>query len=119
MGAGLVAAVVGSENLRWLFVIDAVSCLSCALIVYLAVPADPPRAKGKHRDPVRGPSPWRDPALLAMTASTLTLVLARPLQRVSLSDQQAFAIGFLLMAAAWPDTPWRTHWVRSSHRPSH
>jgi uncharacterized membrane protein (UPF0136 family) len=36
---------------------------------------------------------------LVMAASTLTLVLARPLQRVSLSDQQAFVIGFLLMAA--------------------
>jgi MFS family permease len=135
MGAGLVAAAVGSENLRWLFVVDASSCLGCALIVCLAVPADPPRAKGKRRATVRGPSPWRDPALLAMTASgtvfaliymvilvalplslaaegsnpasaglvmaasTLTLVLARPLQRVSLSDQKAFAIGFLLMAA--------------------
>jgi MFS family permease len=135
MGAGLVAAAVGSENLRWLFVVDAASCLGCALIVYLAVPADSPPPKGDRRIQVRGSSPWRDPALLAMTASgtvfaliymgilvalplslaaegrnpasaglvmaasTLTLVLARPLQRVSLSDPKAFAIGFLLMAA--------------------
>jgi MFS family permease len=129
MGAGLVAAVVGSANLRWLFVIDAATCVCCALIIRRAVPADPPG--GRHEKvPVRGPSPWRDPALLAMTASgtvfaliymvilialplslgadgsnpasaglvmaisTLTVVLGRPLLRVSLSDPRAFAIGF-------------------------
>jgi MFS family permease len=135
LGAGLVAAVVGSANLRWLFVVDAATCLCCALIVYRALPADPPRAKDVRGAAVRGPSPWRDPALLAMTASgtvfaliymvilvalplslsadgsnpasaglvmavsTLALVVGRPLQRVSLSDQKAFAIGFFLMGA--------------------
>ena len=75
MGAGLVAAAVGSENLRWLFVVDAASCLGCALIVYLAVPADSPPPKGDRRIQVRGSSPWRDPALLAMTASGTVFAL--------------------------------------------
>jgi len=74
MGAGLVAAVVGSANLRWLFVIDAATCVCCALIIHRAVPADPPG--GHHENaPVRGPSPWRDPALLAMTATGTVFAL--------------------------------------------
>src|SRR5258708_26602730 len=39
MGAGLIADAVGNSGLRWLFVIDAASCLACALIVRLALPA--------------------------------------------------------------------------------
>jgi MFS family permease len=147
MGAGLIADAVGSSNLRWLFVIDAASCLACALIVRVALPADhpsPPRAEaapeagapGCNGAP-RAPSPWRDTRLLSMTAagtmfalaymvmlvalplslsadglnpasaglvmaaSTLTLVLGRPVFRArplaSLSDGKAFAAGFCLM----------------------
>jgi hypothetical protein len=78
MGAGLIAAAVGRSGLRWLFVVDAASCLGSALIVYRWLPADrraaPRAARGpRHGDPrdsrARGASPWRDPALLAMTAA--------------------------------------------------
>jgi MFS family permease len=78
MGAGLIAAAVGRSSLRWLFVVDAASCLGCALIVNLGLPADrrvsPLAAGGSgHGDAAdrlaRGASPWRDPALLAMTAA--------------------------------------------------
>ena len=71
LGAGLVAAVVGRSGLRWLFVVDAASCLACALIVRLALPADQSRTVDREDRTVNVDtvSPWRDRALLAMTAS--------------------------------------------------
>ena len=92
-GAGLVAAAVGRSNLRWLFVADAATCLACALIVRLALPADHrpgsraptrPRAAGGGRHPARGSSPWRDRALLAMTAAGTVFALIYMLMLVSL-----------------------------------
>lgn len=38
MGAGLLAALLGHWDLRWLFVADAASCLACALLIRLALP---------------------------------------------------------------------------------
>jgi MFS family permease len=148
MGAGLVADTVGRSNLRLLFVVDAATCLACALIVCAGIPADRrarPAAAGGRQDArprgnaARGASPWRDPALLAMTAagtafatvymlmlialplslaadgldpasaglltaaSTLTLVLGRPLLRArplaGLSHPMAMALGFTLLGA--------------------
>lgn len=64
-GAGLIAAAVGRWDLRWLFVIDAVSCLACAVVVRRVLPLDEPRRGGTDRG---GPSPWRDRALLALLA---------------------------------------------------
>jgi MFS family permease len=92
-GAGLVAAAVGRSNLRWLFAADAATCLACALIVRLALPADHqpgsrapkrPRADGGGRLPALGSSPWRDPALLAMTAAGTVFALIYMLMLVSL-----------------------------------
>jgi MFS family permease len=97
MGAGLVADIVGSSGLRWLFVADAVSCLACAAIVYLGLPADrrAPRPAAPH--PATGPaaarsreartreaSPWRDPALLALTAAGTVFALIYMLTLVAL-----------------------------------
>ena len=67
MGAGLVAAIVGRANLRWLFVVDAATCLVCALIIRLALPVDQPTESARIADSKF--SPWRDSVLLAMTAS--------------------------------------------------
>lgn len=87
-GAGLVAAAVGQSSLRWLFVVDAASCLACALIVYLALPggrAEPGPAPRAHRGPAgRQPSPWRDRALLAMTAAGTMFALIYMLMLVGL-----------------------------------
>ena len=92
-GAGLVAAAVGQSSLRWLFVVDAASCLACALIVYRGLPggrADPVRADpgpstradgGPARCP---PSPWRDRSLLAMTAAGTAFALIYMLMLVAL-----------------------------------
>lgn len=62
--AGLLATALGSVDLRLLFVSDAVTCLTCAAVVGLALPTSPRRTS---REPVAG-SPWRDPRLLAMLA---------------------------------------------------
>jgi len=83
MGAGLVADVVGRTNLRWLFVVDAASCLACALIIRLALPADQPAAAtSTTAEP--GFKPWRDKALLAMTAADTVFALVYMLMLVSL-----------------------------------
>ncbi|WP_017237583.1 MFS transporter [Streptomyces sp. SS] len=76
-GAGLVAAALGRWDLRWLFVVDAVTCLLCALILRIALPADhaDPSGEGapsgdagraEQAEPVH---PWRDRALRAMFLS--------------------------------------------------
>ncbi len=102
MGAGLVADIVGRSGLRWLFVVDAASCLACAAIVYLGLPADrkagspalphPATGPAAVRPPDAGPpdartrqaSPWRDPALLALTAAGTVFALIYVLTLVAL-----------------------------------
>ena len=107
-GAGLVAAAVGQSSLRWLFVVDAASCLACALIVDRWLPggrADPDRADPARADLARAdlaradpgpstradggaarcqPSPWRDRSLLAMTAAGTVFALIYMLLLVAL-----------------------------------
>ncbi|MEU8761464.1 MFS transporter [Streptomyces sp. NPDC048659] len=66
-GAGLIAAAVGRWDLRWLFVVDAVTCLACALALRLVLPADRPRRQAEDRAAGGVPvHPWRDRALWAM-----------------------------------------------------
>ncbi|HSZ99545.1 MAG TPA: MFS transporter [Streptosporangiaceae bacterium] len=92
MGAGLIADAVGHSGLRWLFVLDAASCLACALIVRLALPAGDrrPASKPQPTSPDEGPavdvgvSPWRDPRLLAMTAAGTVFALVYMLILVGL-----------------------------------
>ena len=87
-GAGLIAAGLGRWDLRLLFVVDALTCLVCALVLQLVLPADHLRRKasvapGRHRD---GASPWRDRALCAMFGAgtvfalvTMQTMIALPL----------------------------------------
>jgi predicted MFS family arabinose efflux permease len=63
--AGLLAAVLAGVGLRWLFVLDAATCLACALVVRFALPAGRPTQDAA----VGGPSPWRDPRLRVMLAA--------------------------------------------------
>ncbi|MET8751471.1 MFS transporter [Streptomyces sp. NPDC004667] len=99
-GAGLIAAGLGRWDLRWLFVVDALTCLACALTLRLALPADGPRgpyaargdgtgggAGGDGTGDGGGPvQPWRDRGLWAMFTSgtafalvSLQIVMALPL----------------------------------------
>ena len=57
MGAGLIAGTVGRSGLRWLFVVDAASCLACALIVRLALPAGDREPTSEPRSPGSGGGP--------------------------------------------------------------
>jgi MFS family permease len=76
LGAGLIADAVGRSSLRWLFVVDAASCLACALIIRLALPAgDRRQASGPRSANPAVSSPWRDPGLLAMTAAGTVFAL--------------------------------------------
>lgn len=67
IGAGLLAALLGRWDLRWLFVADAVSCLLCAALVRLTVPPGGVAARTDGPPPVPV-SPWRDRRLLVMLA---------------------------------------------------
>jgi MFS family permease len=66
MVAGLLASGLGRWDLRWLFVADAVTCLACALMVRLALPADrrPPLARADAA--AAGANPWRDSGLVGL-----------------------------------------------------
>jgi MFS family permease len=83
MGAGVVADVVGRADLRWLFVVDAASCLACALIIRIALPSDQASEEAAV-DSGSGLRPWRDRALLAMTAAGTVFALVYMLMLVSL-----------------------------------
>jgi dipeptide/tripeptide permease len=92
MGAGLIADIVGHSGLRWLFVVDAASCLACALIVRLALPAGGPqpardlRSGGSYDGTAfrTAGSPWRDPALLAMLGAGTVFALVYMLILIAL-----------------------------------
>ncbi|TDW91610.1 MFS transporter [Kribbella sp. VKM Ac-2566] len=62
--AGLLAAAISNVDLRWLFVADAITCLSCAALVALALPADVRR----ERPTDRPAAVWRDRRLLLLLA---------------------------------------------------
>ncbi|MGZ0151764.1 MFS transporter [Kribbella sp. WER1] len=69
--AGLLAAAISHWDLRWLFVADAFTCLSCAALVALALPADVRRDPAADRQAVGDQlqrSPWRDGRLLLLLA---------------------------------------------------
>jgi MFS family permease len=63
--AGLLAAAISHWDLRWLFVADAITCLSCAALVALALPADVRREHATDRPA----AVWRDRRLLLLLAS--------------------------------------------------
>jgi predicted MFS family arabinose efflux permease len=69
MGAGLVAAGLGRWDLRWLFVVDALTCLLCALAMHLVLPADHRVTAVAVPEQVAAVAPWRDRALLLMLAT--------------------------------------------------
>jgi len=96
VGAGLLAAWIGGLDLRWLFVIDAASCLACAV----AVPRIPRRPR-LPRPPVQ-----TDRRLLAMLATGtvfaivyLQATVALPLT-LATRGQPAGHLGLLLSVAA-------------------
>ena len=88
VAAGLLAAAVGAVDLRLLFVLDAVTCLACAVLLRVALPSGRP-ARGRDTGPgpdvaqgqdagqrsdagpgvaQGGTNPWRDRRLMALLA---------------------------------------------------
>ncbi|MEU9145528.1 MFS transporter [Streptomyces sp. NPDC048349] len=115
-GAGLIAAALGRWDLRWLFVVDALTCLVCALTLRLVLPADhrrrPAVRPGRADEPADrgGPGdrvrPWRDRALVAMFASgtvfalvSMQITMALPLTLARRGLEPADA-GLLFTASA-------------------
>lgn len=109
MGAGLVADVVGRSNLRWLFVVDAASCLACALIVRCSLERDAATSHGNGAPQPSGgsgiASPWRDRALLVVTAGGtvfasiyMLIIVALPLSLAGYGLNPASA-GLLMTAS--------------------
>ncbi|AUG82045.1 MFS transporter [Kitasatospora sp. MMS16-BH015] len=82
MGAGLLAALLGGADLRWLFAADAVSCLACALLLRLALPRDRPRHT--HSQLPTTIRPLRDRALLTVLATGTAYALINQQTAVSL-----------------------------------
>lgn len=107
LGAGLIAAAVGRWDLRWLFVVDALTCLACAAALHLVLPADGPAV----RVPVlarggSGGGVWRDRAMLAMLGCGtlfalvyMQVVMAVPLALVARGFEAADA-GLVLAVSA-------------------
>lgn len=100
--AGLLAAAVSNLDLRWLFVADAMTCLACAVLVALALPADAPRGRIQSTKA----AVWRDRRLLLLLASGtvfatlyMQLVIGIPL---TLLDQglPESGTGFVLAVSA-------------------
>jgi MFS family permease len=52
--AGLLAATISHVDLRWLFVADAVTCLTCAALVALALPTSARSGGGEMRESATG-----------------------------------------------------------------
>ncbi|MGW9130080.1 MFS transporter [Streptomyces sp. NPDC055681] len=105
MGAGLLAAGLGRWDLRWLFVVDALTCLLCALTVHLVLPADHLAATATTEQSVTV-APWRDRSLLVMLAAGtlfavvyLQIMIALPLS-LELRGLQPADAGLLFTTSA-------------------
>ncbi|MEV7420645.1 MFS transporter [Streptomyces sp. NPDC089919] len=113
-GAGLLAALLGRWDLRWLFVADALTCLLCALTVQLTLPPDPRRPAARQRATAAPVHPWRDRALwavflcgtaFALVAMQVVTALPLTLERYGLRPADAgllFTVSALTVVAAQP-----------------
>jgi MFS family permease len=122
VAAGLLAAALSRWDLRWLFVLDAATCLACAVLIGLALPATAPpvtappvtappasarpsaatRTGRPAGDPAGRREGWRDRRLLAMLAAGtvfatlyMVLILGLPLTLIA-RELPASTIGLVL-----------------------
>lgn len=102
MAAGVLAALLANLDLRWLFVVDAATCLSCAALVAALLP----RQARHHGSDTSLASAWTDRRLLAMLALGtvfavvyLQITIALPLTLTERDHSPAF-VGVLLTVSA-------------------
>lgn len=103
VAAGLLAAWLSHWDLRWLFAVDAATCLACAALIGLALPAGLPLAETES--PV-ATAVWRDRRLLLMLATGtvfatvyLQLLLGLPLTLLE-RNLPASGVGLVLTVSA-------------------
>lgn len=99
--AGLLAAALAGAGVRWLFLLDALTCVSCAALVRVGLDGGRPVPQGTAGTR----SPWRDPRLLAMAAvgtafATVYLVMLGGLPLALHQDGIAPAWAGVLMAVS-------------------
>ncbi len=99
VAAGLLAALLGQWDLRWLFVVDAATCLACALLVGLALP-------NAHTSVAKTAKVWRDQKLLIMLGAGtvfallyMTVLFALPLTMLD-RGVSASGVGIVLAVSA-------------------
>ncbi|MEV4802491.1 MFS transporter [Nonomuraea sp. NPDC049421] len=131
LGAGLIAAALGRWDLRWLFIVDAATCLACATLILAALPKDPhtPRRQATTTTSVASPRPspapatppasavWRDRSLLVLLLSgtlfaliAMQVIIAMPLALVARGLAAAdagllTAVSAVVMVACQPLLP--------------
>ena len=100
--AGLLAAAVSHWDLRWLFVADAITCLSCAVLVAFALPPDVRR----EHVPATAVAVWRDRRLVLLLVSGtvfatiyMQLVIGVPLTLLEQGLPES-GTGFILAVSA-------------------
>ena len=102
MCAGLLAAALAHLDLRWLFVVDAATCIACAAVVVVLLP----HGRRARISDSGTTSAWRDRRLLTMlglgtvfAAIYLQITIALPLT-LSLRGLEASTLGLLLALSA-------------------
>jgi len=121
MCAGLLAAAVAHLDLRWLFVVDAVSCLACAAVVVALLPD---RARPAPTD-TSTTTVWKDRRLVAMlglgtvfAVIYLQLTIALPLT-LTMRGFEPATLGLLLTVSAVTITAGQPLLSRSTLAKSH
>jgi MFS family permease len=101
VAAGLLAAWLGQWDLRWLFVVDAATCLACATLIAVGLPS----GKNRRTDGGTG-AVWQDRRLQLMVALGtvfaviyLQIALGLPLTLLK-RELPAASIGFVLVTSA-------------------
>jgi MFS family permease len=109
--AGVLAAALSHWDLRWLFILDAATCLACAVLIASALPVSPaPAGRRPPNTPTKlrlaAGEGWRDRRLLAMLAAGtvfatvyMMLVLGLPLTLIA-RELPASSIGIVLALSA-------------------